>query len=130
MGTTTIFLRHNDLHIPLSSMKKKELEKIDQLSPYNPENQNFGWRTPMELHNGNVHILVWWKGRLMRLRDAPKELCNKYYDRYKGKHSNVYEWTLLKVAALSEINELDKKFKKIIKEKRKENKSQPAETGK
>ena len=120
MGTTTIFLRHNDLHIPLSSMKKKELKKIDKLSSYSSENNYNGWRTPMELHNGNVHTLVWWKGRLMRLEDAPKALCNKYYDKYKGKTLPLYEWTLLKGIALKEIKGLDKEFRKIVRRKDKQ----------
>lgn len=119
MGTTTIFLRFNDLHTPLSSLKKNELKKIDELSPYRAENDCHGWRTPMELHNGNVHILVWWKGRLMRIEDAPKTLCNKYYDKYRGKTLPVYEWTLLRRLALGEIEELDKKFRKIARGKRK-----------
>jgi len=117
MGTTTIFLRHNDIRIPLSSMKKKDLKSIDKLSPYSPENNHQGWRTPMELHNGNVEILVWWKGRLMRLEDVPKRLCNKYYDKYRGKTQPIYEWTLLKGVALNEIKELDKEFRKIIRKK-------------
>lgn len=126
MGTTTIFLRHNDLHIPLSSMKKKELKKIDKLSPYSTENNFNGWRTPIELHNGNIHLLVWWKGRLMLLEDAPKKLSNKYYDKYSGKTLCLYEWTLLKGIVLKELNELDMEFRKMVKGKKKD--KQPTAT--
>ena len=126
MGTTTIFLRHNDLHISLNSMKKEELERVDKLSPYSTENEYHGWRTPLELHNGNVEVLVWWKGRLMLLRDAPQQLNKKYYDKYQGKTLPLYEWTLLKGAALNEIKELDKEFKKAIRKKgKKSNASDP-----
>lgn len=119
MGTTTIFLRHNDLGTRLSLLNKKDLLKIDKLSPYGEENDFRGWRTPLELHNGNVYVLVWWKGRLMRLEEAPKKLSRKYYNKYSGKEENIYEWTLLKKLALREIEELDKEFKKIIRKKKK-----------
>ena len=119
MGTTTFFLRHNDFGAKLGSLSKEELAKIDSLSPYRENKDYRGWKTPMELHNGNVEILVWWKGRLMRLEDAPKTLCNKYYDKYSGKTLPLYEWTLLKGVALKEIKELDKEFKKIVRAKKK-----------
>ena len=70
----------------------------------------------MELHNGNVYFLVFWKGRLIRLKDAPKILNKKYYDKYTGKFRREYEWTILKGALLNEITELDKEFKKIKKD--------------
>lgn len=118
MGTTTFYLRHNDLGARLSGMKKKELKILDKLSPYKKEHYAFGWRVPLELHNGNVYFLVFWKGRLMRLEEASKILNNKYYNKYTGKTLNIYEWTLLKKLALNEINSLDKEFKKLIRKKK------------
>ena len=72
MGTTTFYLRHNDFGRPLNRMTKKELEKLDKMSPYSKDNSCLGWRVPLELHNGNVDVLVWWKGKLMKLQ--PKSL--------------------------------------------------------
>jgi len=115
MGTTTFYLRHNDLKRKLSNMNRKDLDRIDTLSPYKEDHFAFGWSTPLELHNGNVYPLVFWKGRLMRLEDAPKKLNRKYYDRLKGRPINEYEWTVLKRLLLYEINRLDKEFKKSLK---------------
>jgi len=112
MGTTTFFLRHNDLGKPLSKMDKKELGKLEGLSPYGETQHYAGWSVPFELHNGNIYALVFWKGRLMKLEDAPKVLNNKYYDKRKGKKLNEYEWTVLKRYLLAEIAQLDKEFKK------------------
>ncbi len=42
MGTTTFFLRHNDLGKSLSKMDKKELEKLDSLSPYDETQHQAG----------------------------------------------------------------------------------------
>lgn len=114
MGTTTFYLRHNDFGRRLSGMKEKELKILDCLSPYKEENHAFGWRVPFELHNGNVYVLVFWKGRLMKLEDAPKILNKKYYDKYRGKTLKEYEWTLLKNFILSEVDYLNKKFKKEL----------------
>ena len=114
MGTTTFFLRHNDLGKPLSKMGKKELEKLDRLSPYGETQQHAGWSVPFELHNGNTYALVFWKGRLMKIEDAPKVLSKKYYSKYRGKEVNEYEWTVLKKYMLSEIQRLDKEFKKSL----------------
>ena len=66
----------------------------------------------MELHNGNVNTLVFWKGRLMKIENAPKVLNKKYYDARRGKKLNEYEWTMLKRHLLAEIEQLDKEFKK------------------
>ena len=79
MGTTTFFLRFNDLKKPLDKMTKKELAELDGLSPYGDKKQSAGWHVPFELHNGNVHPLVFWKGALMKLEDTPKLLrtCDK-----------------------------------------------------
>ncbi len=118
MGTTTFYLKHNDFGKSLGRMAKKELNKLDQLSPYKEEKRFLGWNTPLELHNGNVNVLVWWEGRLMRLEEAPKELDKKCYDRYKGKTRNEYEWTLLKRFLHYKVNALDKEFKKHIKKKK------------
>ena len=114
MGTTTFFLRHNDLGKPLNKMGKEELEKIDNLSPYAETPNYAGWRTPIELHNGNVYALVFWNGRLMKIEDAQKVLSKKYYSKYRGKEVNEYEWTVLKKYMLSEIQRLDKEFKKSL----------------
>ena len=50
---------------------------------------------PFELHKGNVYPLVFWKGNLMKLEDAPKVLNKKYYSKYRGKEVNEYEWIVL-----------------------------------
>ena len=112
MGTTTFYLRHNNFGRRLSNLTKEELLVMDDLSPYKKENHAFGWHAPLELHNGNVYLLVFWKGRLMKLEDAPKILNKKYYDKYRGKTIREYEWTLLRKMALNELGYLDKSFKK------------------
>lgn len=114
MGTTTFFLRHNDLGKPLSKMGKKELEKIEGLSPYGEKQHYAGWSVPFELHNGNTYALVFWKGKLMKIEEAPKVLNKKYYSKYLGKEVNEYEWTVLKKYMLAEIQRLDKEFKKSL----------------
>lgn len=114
MGTTTFFLRLNDLKKPLDKMTKKELADLDGLSPYGEEKQCAGWQVPLELHNGNVYVLVFWKGRLIKLEDAPKILNKKYYNKYRGKEVNEYEWTVLKRYILAKIQGLDKEFKKSL----------------
>ncbi|MBI4453257.1 hypothetical protein HY636_01305 [Candidatus Woesearchaeota archaeon] len=117
MGTTTFYLRHNDLGVRLNGLKKKELEQIDKLSPYSIDNKFLGWCVPLELHNGNVCTLIFWKGRLMKLEDAPHILNKRYWDKYGGKTHNLYEWTLLKRLILNEVEYLDKKFKKELRKK-------------
>jgi len=114
MGTTTFFLRHNDLKKPLNKMTKKELTELDSLSPYGDKNDYAGWHVPFELHNGNIYPLVFWKGRLMKLEDAPKILTKKHYNKYRGKEVNEYEWTVLKRYILVELKEFDKEFKKSL----------------
>jgi hypothetical protein len=114
MGTTTFFLRNNDLGKPLNKMGKKELEKLNNLSPYDDKSYCGGWQAPLELHNGNVYALVFWKGRLMKIEDAPKVLNKKYYSKHLGKEVNEYEWTVLKRYILAEIQRLDKEFKKSL----------------
>ncbi len=71
MGTSKVYLRYNDFGAHLDRMTKKDLEKLDKLSPYGKNNRFLGWRVPFELHNGNVYVLIFWKGRLMKLEDAP-----------------------------------------------------------
>ncbi len=44
MGTTTFFLRYNDLGKPLNKMGKEELEKLNNLSPYVETPYYAGWR--------------------------------------------------------------------------------------
>ena len=114
MGTTIFFLRHNDLGKSLSKMDKKELEKLDSLSPYDETQHQAGWSVPFELHNGNTYALVFWKGRLMKIEDAPKVLNKKYYSKYQGKEVNEYEWTVLKRYIMAEVGRLDKEFKKSL----------------
>ncbi len=103
MGTTTFFLRNNDLGKPLNKMGKEELAKISNLSPYAETPYYGGWRVPVELHNGNVYVLVFWKGRLMKIEEAPKILTKKYYSKHRGKEVNEYEWTVLKKYMLAEM---------------------------
>ncbi len=119
MGTTTFYLRYNDFGARLKNLKKKELEKFDKLSPYKEENSAFGWRVPLELHNGNVYVLVFWKGKLMKLEGAPKELNKKYWDKYQGKFVKEYEWTLLKKLIENSLSYLDKEFRKGLRRKKK-----------
>lgn len=95
-------------------MTKKELVDLDGLSPYGEEKRCAGWHVPLELHNGNVYVLVFWKGRLMKLEDAPKILNKKYYNKYRGKEVNEYEWTVLKRYILAKTESLDKEFKKSL----------------
>ena len=117
MGTTTFFLRLNDLGKPLNKMDKKELGKLNNLSPYGETSHYVGWRVLLELHNGNVYVLVFWKGRLMKIEEAPKILSKKYYNKYRGKEVNEYEWTLFKRSLLAEIEEMDKEFKRSVRKK-------------
>ena len=117
MGTTTFFLRYNDVSKPLDKMGEKELAQLNGLSPYGETKHFAGWHVPFELHNGNVYPLVFWKGNLMKLEDAPKVLNKKYYSKYRGKEVNEYEWTVLKKSLLAEIEELDKAFKKSVRRK-------------
>lgn len=122
MGTTTFYLRHNDGRTSLRRLRKKDLEKLDSLSPFAEENSAFGWRAPLELHNGNVYLLVFWEGRLMKLEDAPKILNKKYYNKRSRRVINKYEWTLLKRHMLNSALLLDKEFKKELR-KRKQSQS-------
>lgn len=114
MGTTTFYLKHNDIGSPFNALTKDDREALSKLSPYGSDNHYKGWSVPMELHNGNIYVLVFWRGRLMRLEDAPKNLNQKYYNRYHGKTLRVYEWTLLYKFILNQMNYLNKLFKKII----------------
>lgn len=118
MGTTTIYLRRNDLKRKLNELTKEELNRIDELSPYK-EDFALGWHAPLELHNRNVCPLIFWKGILMRLEEAPRNLIRKCYNRFTGKHRNEYEWTALKKFLISKINRLDEEFKKSLKTKQK-----------
>ncbi len=123
MGTTTFFLKNNDLGKPLVKMGREELEKLNNLSPYVETPQFVGWRVPLELHNGNVYVLVFWKGRLIKIEDAPKILTKKYYSKHRGKEVNEYEWTVLRKYMLAEIQRLDKEFKKSLRKKKTHSKS-------
>lgn len=123
MGTTTFYLRHNDYGRPLNKMTKVELEKLNKLSPYDKGTYYLGWKTPLELHNGNIYVLVFWKGKLMKLEEAPKILKNKFYNKYTGKTLNQYEWTLLKNLILNQVAYLDKNFKNEIRKNLRRGKS-------
>jgi len=113
MGTSTLFRRYNDLRGRLSNMPKEELRKIDGLSPWKDEKEVVGgWSVIMELHNGDVIPLVWWRGRLFRLRDAPSILTERHYNRYTGKFTPAAEWTLLKRYLEAELERLDKEYKR------------------
>jgi len=114
MGTSKVYFKYNDFGAHLHSMTKKELDRLDKLSPYIKDNYFLGWRAPFELHNGNAYILIFWKGRLMKIEDAPAQLNKKYWDKYRGKTHNLYEWTILKKLILNEVEYLDKKFKKEL----------------
>ena len=108
----------NDLGPPFRSMTKKDLKELDKLTPYKENSYYLGWSAPFELHNGNVYVLVFWKDRLMKLKETPKILDKKYYNKYSGKTLNVYEWTLLKRLILNEVDRLNKEFKKPVKNKK------------
>lgn len=69
----------------------------------------------MELYNGNIYLLVWWYGKLMKLEDAPKQLSNKFYHKYAGKTLREYEWTVLRRFCQGMLQQLDKDFKRFIK---------------
>ena len=117
MGTSTLFRRYNDLKTDLSTLSKKQLKDIDNLSPWGDKEKSvLGWDVLMELHNSCFYPLVFWGGRLLKLEDAPKALAKKGYDKYKGKETNKYEWTFLKKFLIYEIERLDKEFKKHIRE--------------
>ena len=58
-------------------MEKKELEKLASLSPYAETTHCAGWHVSLELHNGNVYVLIFWNGRLMKIEEAPKALRKK-----------------------------------------------------
>ncbi len=122
MGTTTIYTRHADLKFPLDKMTKKELKELSELSSCQEKNWLRGWATPLELHNGNVYVLVWWQGKLMKPEKAPENLGKKYCDKYKGEELNEYEWTALKRFMQREIGAPDKEFKKRIRKKNSKNK--------
>ncbi len=118
MGTTTFYLKHNDFGKPLNRMTKKEIERLSKVSPYDKEPYYLGWKVPFELHNGNVYVLIFWQGKLMKMEDAPKTLNKKYYDRHRGKTLKEYEWTLLKKIIQRKIEYLDKNFKKEIRKRK------------
>jgi len=119
MGTTTIFTRHNDLGVKFEHMSKGDLKNLSKLSPFSKDNQFYrGWKVAYELHNGNIYVMVFWKGSLIKLEEAPKILNRKYYNKYSGKVTKEYEWTLLKRLISNEIEYLDRKFKKELREKK------------
>ena len=120
MGTTTFYLKNNDFGAALENMTKKEIQSLSKLSPYGENNHYMGWHIPLELHNGNVYSLVFWKGRLMKLEDAMKKLNKKYYDKYRGKTRREYEWTILKKLILNEVEYLDQEFKKTLRSQKNE----------
>ena len=66
----------------------------------------------------NIYFLVFWKGRLMKLNNAPTILNHKYYDKYSGKALKEYEWTLLRKMILNEVENLDQEFKKSLRRRK------------
>lgn len=118
MGTSTIYVRLNDLKGRLSKMTKEELDRLDDLLPNGGPNSVSRWTAKLELHNGNVYPLVFWKGMLMKLEDAPSKLDKKYYSHLSGKILKEYEWTVLKRFLLNEIERLDREFKKALRSKK------------
>jgi len=118
MGTTTFYLKHNDLGRPLNQMSKNDLELLSRLTPYGKDNSYLGWKIPFELHNGNIYVLIFWKGRLMKLEDAPKNLNRKNYNKYKEKTLRKYEWTVLRRLILNEVECLNKYFKNNLRKKK------------
>lgn len=124
MGTSTLFKRHNDFGARLSTLSKKELEEIDMLSPWKEEKGVVrGWSAAIELHNGNFHPLIWWYGRLFHLKDAPKILTKKYYNKYTGKMTREYEWTIVKTTIERELKYLDNEFRKTKARERRKGRS-------
>ena len=102
------------MHYDLANMFKEDLKKIDKLSPWAAEKESVnGWSVLIELHNRNFHPLIWWYGQLFHLRDAPRILAKKHYNRYTGKYTRESEWTLLKGCLEKELKYLDKEYKKF-----------------
>ena len=119
MGTTTFFLRNNDIGASIGSLSKEELGQFDKLSPYGETIFFKGWSVPLELHNGNVYVLIFWKGKLLRLERAPSVLNKKLYDRFLGKERNIYEWTVLRKVIEGNVKAADEDFHKQIRNGRK-----------
>lgn len=119
LGTSTIFRRMNDIAKRLSDMTKDELQSLDNAKGWKEQtNLPAGWSVPIEVHNRNAHVLVWWYGKLIRLSEAPALLNQKYYSRWAGKRLNEYEWTVLKNACQKKLEELDKQFRKTLRKNR------------
>lgn len=99
----------------LAEMPREELKKIDEMSPWGEklEERVGGWSILMELHNGNIHPLIWWYGRLLRLEDAPKMLTGKHYNKYVGKDMRASSWALLRRYLEYELKRLDKEYRRI-----------------
>lgn len=114
MGTTTVYLKHSDFGRPLHRMSLEELERLATLSPYGTNNSFLGWTVPCELHNGNVYVMIFWKGRLLTLELAARTLTRKYYDKYRGKARREYEWTLLKKVIDHETKQAEAVFTKEL----------------
>lgn len=114
MGTSTLFRRFNDLGGKLSQMSKGDLQKIDGMSPWGKKQEGAGgWSILMELHNGDVHPLVWWYGRLFHLRDAPSLLSGKHYNKHTGRYSSISEWTLLRKSIEMQLKTLDRQYRRM-----------------
>lgn len=105
-------------------MSKKDLKKIDESSPWAENTERIqGREAIMELHNGNVHPLIWWHGRLIHLRDSPRLLTKKHYNKHTGKYSQASEWTLLRKHLERELAELDGEYQRIMRRKQRMKKS-------
>jgi hypothetical protein len=98
----------------LQICQRKNLKKLDESSPWGEEKERVrGWEVVMEIHNRDFHPLIWWYGRLFHLRDAPRLLNNKFYNKYTGKYTRETEWTLVKGIIEKELKYLDKEYKRI-----------------
>lgn len=103
-------------------MSKEELERLDNASPWSRDPiLPGGWEAPLELHNSDIHILVWWKGMMMRLEKAPEQeiLHRKFWNRYKGKTQNRSEWSIIRRALNYRMEEAERTYLKKHRELKK-----------
>lgn len=127
MGTSTIFQRFNDFGRRLAGMTKKELEAIDTMSAYASEEQKQenlpgGWNCPLELHNRNIEVLLWYEGRLMRLHEAPPRLLDFFYNSWKGKTEKRTKWSVARRMLKMDIERAEEAFRRAQRAKRRETK--------
>jgi len=128
MGTTTIFQRHNDYGKRLSSMEKEELGAIDSISAYSSEEEKRkllpgGWYCPLEVHNSDIEVLLWYRGRLFRLMDAPENLLDFFYNKWKGKVEKRTKWSVARMLLKIQLAEAERRYEKALRKKTKSNKT-------